>query len=150
MLYIEATIKDEGIIIPKNFKTCQAIFRAKGLIDTPVILGIEKHRKQRSKRQNRYIWGVVVPIIRRWIKETQGETISKDQAYAYIRMGILGDEPIIKTVAGVETITMENKRLSQRTTKEFAENVEEIVQIMAERGCHIPLPNEENLLTDIL
>lgn len=150
MLYFEATITSDGLIRAKQFKLYKSILEAKNLINTPVIVGVEKHARQRSSRQNRYIWGVVVPIIRAWIRETQGEKITKDQAYMYIRTGILEEKPVIRMVAGVETITMENKRLSQRTTKEFAEAVETIVNVMAERGCHIPLPNEENLLTDLL
>ena len=150
MIYLKAEISGDGLIKPQQFKLYRSIFQAKKLIGEPVIIGVEKYRKQRSKRQNRYVWGVIVPILQNWHRETQGEAITKDEAYAYIRTGILEEKPVIKSVAGVEVITFENKRLSQRTTKDFAEVVDRVVNVMSERGCHIPLPKEENLLTDFI
>lgn len=149
-MYIEAEIQSTGMIIPNKVEECVPLFESNNMINVPVILKIDKFRRQRSNRQNRYIWGVVVPRIMDWILETQGERISKDQAYMYIRTGVLEEKPVIKDVAGTQVITLENRRLSQRTTAEFAEAIEEIVSVMAQRGCIIPLPREENLLTDFL
>lgn len=147
---LEAVITDKGLLKPKEHLKIKNIFRARGWVGKSVILEVSKYYRNRTNRQNRYIWGVMVPIIQRWILETQGEKVTKDQAYMYLRMGVLEEKPVITEIAGTEVITFESKRFSRMNTKEFSEAIEEVIAIMAERGCAIPLPNEENLITDFL
>lgn len=110
---------------------------------------ISEFKRQRSLAQNRWIWGLCVPTVKGWLKETQGEKYTKDEVYYYIQ-SVLGRKTIIKEIAGEEVIIMEGKRMSQMTTKEFSDAVEEIVQYFAERGLAIPLPKPgtNNLISD--
>jgi len=108
------------------------------------------HRKIRSLAQNRYIWGVVVPTVRAWYKESQGEVKTKDQVYTWLRVGIVGHKPVITEMLGTQVVTFEGKRFSKMNTLEFTEAIEEIIMKLAEMGCEIPKPREENLLNQFV
>lgn len=123
----------------------------KQFLDKPLEITIGIFSKQRSARQNRWIWGYCVPTVMGWLKETQGEKYTKDEVYYYIQ-NVLGYGTVIKEIAGQEVIIMEGKRMSQMTTKQFSEAVETIVAHFAERGLEIPLPipGSNNTLSDYI
>jgi hypothetical protein len=106
-------------------------------------------RKNRSNRQNRYLHGVVVPTVQAWLKETEGESFDHDKVYTMLRMD-LGDTLEITQIQGKDVITMTGKRFSKMDTKEFAEAIDKLVAIYAEKECYIQLPNEECFLTDFI
>lgn len=107
-------------------------------------------RYKRSDAQNRYIHGVIVPTVRAWYKETNGEVKSHDEVYTWLRIGLLGQAPVIGEFMGVEIITMSGKRFSKMTTKEFAEATDTILKLMAEKGCIIQEPKQNNFLSDFV
>jgi len=109
-------------------------------------------RYKRSLAQNRMMWGVIVPVVRAWIKETTGEKQTKDEVYIYLNSHVLGNKPVIKNVLGEEVIVMTGKKFSQMSTKEFGDAVDTIVQFFAPKGCIIPMPKDKgnNLLDDFL
>jgi hypothetical protein len=113
-----------------------------------LIVTFQKYRSKRSDAQNRYIHGVVVPTVRAWFKETQGEEPGHDFVYSWLRTSLLEQEPIIKEMFGVQVISLGGKRFSQMNTKEFAEAINLIVDKMAERDCFIPLPRGDNFVHD--
>jgi hypothetical protein len=109
-----------------------------------------QHRARRSDRQNRYIWGVVVPCVRAWKLETEGVKYTKDEIYTWLRVGLLGHTPQITEVSGVQVVIMGGKRFSQMNTKEFTDAIELIKQLLAEQGCNVPDPKQDNFLTDFI
>lgn len=118
------------------------------LVGERLEIKFSKLRQRRSDAQNRYIWGVLVPTVMAWRKETEGKVYEKDEVYAWLRISLLGHKPEIRDVIGETVIVMTGKRFSKMTTKEFAEAVETMVQELAERGCEVPLPREQNFITD--
>lgn len=107
-------------------------------------------RALRSDAQNRYIHGVVVPTVQYWHKHSQGEEKSHDEVYTWLRTGLLGHKVVISEMLGQQVLTLEGKRFSKMTTKEFAEAIDVIVKEMAERDCIIMLPKENNFIHEFL
>lgn len=109
-------------------------------------------RYKRSLAQNAYLHGIIVPIVRAWIKETTGEKQSHDEVYIYLNSSILGNKPEIRSVLGEEVIVMTGKRFSKMNTKEFTDAVETILQHFALKGLVIPTPKDgkNNTLDDFL
>lgn len=143
----ELTDSCDGIM----FDVSRHLWRVLGPLKGKKLLvkfGVLRHK--RSDAQNRYIWGVMVPTVQAWFKETTGEVKSKDEVYTWFRVGLLGDKPVITEVMGCEVITMSGKRFSQMNTKEFGEAVDMILQLMAEKGCVIPEPRQFNFITEFL
>lgn len=132
---------------PKVMRTALSRFVGKRLMIT-----IKQYKYIRTDAQNRYIHGVVVPVVRRWFLETSGENLTKDEVYMWLRTSLLGHKPTITEVNGESLIKIGGKRFSQMTTEEFAEAIDAIVDRMAERGCQIPLPPDKkaNTLNDFL
>ena len=120
----------------------------RNLVGEKLLIVVQKLRYKRSEAQNRYIWGVMVPCVRMWFRETTGETPSPDEAYVWLRVGLLGYKAEIKMLKGVEIITMTGKRFSQMNTKEFAEAVDTMIKLLDEKGCFVPLPKKDNFITD--
>lgn len=131
-----------------NFKPLSRMIRP--LKEKTLEISFKVLRLQRSAAQNRYIWGVVVPTVRAWMKETNGEAPEKDAVYVWMRKSLLGHSVEVKEILGEEIIIMTGRRFSQMNTKEFGEAIDTIVQKMAEMGCIVPLPRENNFLSDFL
>lgn len=113
---------------------------------------VKKFYRNRSSAQNRWMWGVCIPTIMSWNKETTGSTPSKEAMYAYLRAGVVGHEMVIEIVNGMDIPVIKGKRFSKMTTVEFSEAVEKIVEHYAGLGLEIPLPKEgtNNLISDYL
>jgi len=94
----------------------------------PVEVTVKTQTKKRSSSQNRYYWGVVIPLI----SESTGYTL--DEAHEAIKLKFLrihGDK--LDSVGST-------KKLS---TKEFEDTMEEIRAFaINELSVYIPEPNE--------
>lgn len=119
------------------------------LIGTELDIQITRLRKNRSNRQNRYLHGVVVPVVQSFYKDTTGLDHLHDAIYVKLRKD-LGDQVKIEEIDGQEVITMTGKRFSKMDTKEFAQAVDQLIKIYAEKGCDIPEPNEECFINDFI
>lgn len=115
-------------------------------------INIKKFYRQRTAAQNRYCHGVMIPTVQAWQKETTGTCSSHDALYAFFRVHIIGDEPVIEEVEGIEVIIMTGKRFSECTTVEFVERVDKIIAYYEPKGCIIPLPvpKSNNLISDFM
>ena len=118
--------------------------------DDELEITIKKFRRNRTSAQNRYIHGVVVPTIRAWMKDNDGECPSHEAMYAFLRIKVVGHEVVIEEIAGVDIPVVSGKRFSQMNTVEFADAIDAIILHYAEQGLEIPLPvpGSNNITTD--
>lgn len=96
---------------------------------------VRKFRKNRSDRQNRWWWGIAVPLIAQELGYDKHE--HEDVHYALVAkcFGVHFDDRLKQEVP--------NKRSSSLTTAEFSELMEWAVRVAAiEWGIQLPLPNE--------
>jgi len=110
----------------------------------------KKFYKKRTAAQNRWLWGICIEDIRRWLYETTGERHSKQAIYTFLMTKVLGYDIQSEIIDGKEILFLEGKRFSEMTTLEFSDAVEKIYNYYAERGLQIrmPRPNTNNLITD--
>jgi hypothetical protein len=112
-------------------------------------INIKKFRKKRTDRQNRWIWGYAIITVQAFLKETTGSYPSKEALYTFFRVNIVGDEPVVENVHGVDVIVLKGKRFSQCTTVEFSERAEKIIRYYAEMGLELKFEEKsDNLITD--
>lgn len=121
-----------------------------GLFGYNLEIKVQPHRSKRSLAQNRYIWGVVVPCVRAWLKETEGKVWEKEEVYVWLRTGVLGDTVKITEIMGTQVLTMTGKRFSAMNTKEFTVAVETLMQKLAFQGCVVPEPRQDNFLQEFI
>ena len=107
---------------------------------------VRRHTKRRTAAQNRYIHGVIVPVVQHWLRESQGEVRNHDACYGLLRQ-VVGDEYAIVNVNGKMVISLTGKSFSSMTTIEFGEAVEKIKLYFAPKGCVIPDPTQHNFIT---
>lgn len=131
------TIINHGTIaIPSNIR--------KELLDmtgTKVMVSVKKYRNMRSKRQNRYYWGVVVKTIQAYSKDILGEEYTKEEVHLYLVHNILGRIPEVTVVMGDHILTYKDVETSKMSTEEFGEYIMKIQKHFAELDIDIPDPD---------
>lgn len=111
-----------------------------------VVITFSKHKKSRSNNQNRFYWGVVLPLVQKGLLDATGELRSNDNIHYKILLPLFAPTNEIVNVDSGECI---NERLtsSEMTTTQFCEYILEVQKWGAEfLGIDIPSPNEENLI----
>lgn len=111
-----------------------------------VIFTISKAKKERSNQQNRYYWGICLPLIQNGLLEATGELRTAENIHYRILLPLFAPE--IELV-NKDTGECVNERLtsSEMTTTQFMEYIMEIQKWSAEfLGIDIPNPNEETTL----
>ena len=104
-------------------------------------LTIERFRNKRSNSQNKYYWGLIIPIWRELIKNEWGEVWSKEDTHEFLKMNF-GFEEVVDINTG------EVLRKPQSTTVKTTTEMEEYHEICRQKahemfGAMIPLPNED-------
>lgn len=122
------------------------------LLDVPLEINIKKFYRKRTLAQNNWIWGVCIPTIRAWLKETTGSCPSAEAVYTFLRVKVIGHEAVVEKVGDTDIIVLQGKRFSAMTTIEFAAAVDVIVEYYLEIGLEIPLPKPKtnNYITDFI
>jgi hypothetical protein len=104
-------------------------------------LTIERFRNKRSNAQNKYYWGLIIPIWRELIKNEWGEVWSKEDTHEFLKMNF-GFEEVVDINTG------EVLRKPQSTTVKTTTEMEEYHEVCRQKahemfGTVIPLPNED-------
>jgi hypothetical protein len=118
----------------------------KSFNDKDVVITFTKPKKNRSNNQNRYYWGLVLPLIQNGLLDATGELRSYDNIHYKILLPLFAPTNEIVNKDTGECI-VERLTSSDLTTTQFCEYILEIQKWSAEfLGIDIPSPNEENLL----
>lgn len=101
---------------------------------------IRTKRKPRSNGQNRYYWGIVIPLVLRGLKEAGFDIHNKDDAHDIIKFKFLKVNIENESGEFIESF----KSTKEMNTKEFKEFIDAL-QIWASEylNTYIPSPNEE-------
>lgn len=105
-----------------------------------LLITFEKPKKQRSNGQNRFYYGVVLPIVKSCLKNA-GHVLSIEQTHDLIKLKFLKETLFINESTGevVERI----KSTTELSTSQFMEFLFEINQFTMEYfNTPIPEPNE--------
>lgn len=114
--------------------------------DKDVIITFSKPKKSRSNNQNRFYWGVVLPLVQNGLLDATGELRSVDNIHYKILLPLFAP---LNEIVNKETGECISERLtsSEMTTTQFMEYIMEVQKWSAEfLSIDIPNPNEENLL----
>lgn len=111
-----------------------------------IVITIEKAKNTRSNQQNRFYWGVVIPIIQQGLKDATGEFRSAESIHYGILLPLFAPtNEIVNTDTG--QVLTEKISSSEMTTSQFMDFVVSVQQWAAEfLGVDVPNPNEEILL----
>ena len=101
-----------------------------------VVITIESEGRNRSEQQNRYLWGVVYPVL----SETTGYT--PEEVHEYAKSAFLAPK-IVRIGKNIRYITPSTTQLS---TSDMVEFIDKLIVIAAELGAHVPSPQEAGYL----
>lgn len=107
-----------------------------------ITITIERLRKKRSKDQNRYYHGIVIPIIQQGLYDATGEMRDSNSIHYQILLPLFSPK---RDITNIETgeIVSESITSSEMTTTEFMEYIMSIQKWAIEfLNVNIPSPNE--------
>jgi hypothetical protein len=131
-------VKEDGTMHIRNraaFNRYLLSFKGK-----QVRITIEKLKKKRSNPQNRFYWGIVVPLVKDGLINAGYELLSSENVHDFLKGQFLKGENINKDTGDILTYTKSTTELS---TSEFMDFIAAIQQWAAENlSITIPDPIE--------
>ena len=98
-------------------------------------------KKSRSRSQNDYYWGVIIPCMQTGVEETWGDRITKEEAHFMLKDKLLFDERVVRSTGEVVRVpkhTTANSTVEQEIYHEDCRN-----KIEEWFGVRVPLPKED-------
>lgn len=124
----------------KNRKIISALLG--GLQDGKYILEINDYNR-RSTPQNRYYWGLVIPIIQKAIKDL-GTELTKEEAHEFLKSRFNLSEIVNHDTGEAISVPLSTTRLNK---EQFGEYIEKIQRFAAEfLMIEIPDPGVQNTI----
>lgn len=131
-------VDDDGkLILPQRnaFVKDLAVFKGKD-----VVITVEKKGKKRSTEQNRYYWGIVIPLVKQGLIDV-GYRMTTELTHDFLRDKFCIVE-IVNEITG-EVITTKGKT-SEMSTSQMMDYFAQISQWAAEwLNIQIPEPEEQ-------
>ena len=106
-----------------------------------VVIKIEKFKKKRSTQQNRFYYGVIIPIVQNCLKEA-GHVMTNESTHDLIKLKFLKETLFVNETTGeiIERI----KSTTELSTSQFMDLLAEINNFTFEYfGVSIPSPNDD-------
>ena len=106
-----------------------------------VVIKIEKFKKKRSTQQNRFYYGVIIPIVQNCLKEA-GHIMTNESTHDLIKLKFLKETLFVNETTGevIERI----KSTTELSTSQFMDLLAEINNFTFEYfGVSIPSPNDD-------
>lgn len=109
-----------------------------------VVIKIEKFKKKRSTQQNRFYYGVIIPIVQNCLKEA-GHIMTSESTHDLIKLKFLKETLFVNETTGevIERI----KSTTELSTSQFMDLLAEINNFTFEYfGVSLPSPNDDLIL----
>ena len=106
-----------------------------------VVIKIEKAKKKRSTQQNRFYYGVIIPIVQNCLKEA-GHVMTNESTHDLIKLKFLKETLFVNETTGevIERI----KSTTELSTSQFMDLLTEINNFTFEYfGVTLPNPNDD-------
>lgn len=106
-----------------------------------VVIKIEKFKKKRSTQQNRFYYGIVIPILQNCLKEA-GHIMTNESTHDLIKLKFLKETLFVNETTGevIERI----KSTTELSTSQFMDLLAEINNFTFEYfGVSLPSPNDD-------
>ena len=106
-----------------------------------VVIKIEKFKKKRSTQQNRFYYGVIIPIVQNCLKEA-GHIMTSESTHDLIKLKFLKETLFVNETTGevIERI----KSTTELSTSQFMDLLAEINNFTFEYfGVILPSPNDD-------
>ena len=106
-----------------------------------IVIKIEKAKKKRSTQQNRFYYGVIIPIVQNCLKEA-GHIMTNESTHDLIKLKFLKEALFVNEETGevIERI----KSTTELSTSQFMDLLAEINNFTFEYfGVTLPSPNDD-------
>lgn len=106
-----------------------------------IVIKIEKFKKKRSTQQNRFYYGVIIPIVQNCLKEA-GHVMTTESTHDLIKLKFLKETLFVNETTGevIERI----KSTTELSTSQFMDLLAEINNFTFEYfGVSLPSPNDD-------
>lgn len=110
-----------------------------------VIVSLREHKRKRSNNQNRYYWGVVIPLVLEMFTDAGNDTTA-EEVHEFLKEYV-GGSTFVRLLVTPDLKRRSVVRSSTTLTTDEWESFMEMVRAWAATmGCQIPLPNENLII----
>lgn len=102
---------------------------------------IERKRKKRSNRQNRYYFGVIVLILKQCLEWEWGERIDIETAHDVLKTNCNYKEIVNENTGEIIRVPQSTAVLNTGESEDYYENCRQFIRRLF--NTEVPLPNEE-------
>ena len=102
---------------------------------------LKPFRKQRSNSQNRYYWGLVIPIWQKILKDEWGDFYSKEETHEFLKYNCNYIEKVVEETGEIIRLSKSTKENSTTEQEELHTQARNLAFEMF--NITIPLPNEQ-------
>lgn len=103
-------------------------------------ISIKEIKRRRSNNQNRYYWGVVIPIVTNMFLDAGNHT-DENEVHEFLKEHVGGLKSVLCDPSGVRhTVVKSSARIN---TMDFEIYMEKVRALAAGFDIQIPLPNED-------
>lgn len=110
-----------------------------GMSGKSIVIRLSEYRKRRSLKQNRFYFGIVVPLILDMFTEA-GNNTDEDEVHEYLKEHVGKLVTVMEDPSGVRHKVVRSSR--SLTTAEWEDYITKIRAWAAEFGIAVPMPNE--------
>lgn len=105
-----------------------------------VMITIAKKKRKRSNPQNKFYWGVVIPMVKQGLRDAGYPIMGNDKVHDYLKLEFLRDIVASEETGDMITVIKSTTELS---TSEFMDFIAQLQQWASEfLNIYIPDPNE--------
>ena len=106
-----------------------------------IILTIERQTKKRSNNQNAYYHGVLIPILKKAIKDSWGEVWSSERCHEFCKMQFNFTEKVNEDTGEILRLPKSTTENTTTAMEEYHSEIRNFIKEWFEVDC--PLPNEK-------
>lgn len=133
------TLDERGRLSPHRSEAIRSHLQS--MAGKKVVIEI-KEGNRRSTRQNAFMFGVIIPIIKQFFEES-GYSVTPEDVHAFLKEHVGGMVKVIVLPDGTRKSFVESS--AKLTTVKWEEYVEKIRAWAAQWGVDIPEPTPQNI-----
>jgi hypothetical protein len=106
-----------------------------------ITITVEKKKRKRSNNQSRYYWGIIIPLVRVGLKDTQGISYSKEEVHEFLKANFNFSEIINEHKNQILRVPLSTTEITTIQAEEYYESIRNFADTFL--GVLIPLPNDD-------
>ena len=109
-----------------------------------ILIKVSLLEEKRSNNQNRYYWGVIIPLVRKGLEDLQGCLFSSDEVHSFLKSKFNVDEKVDYDTGKIFEVPKSTTDNSTKDMEDYHTKIREFSKSYL--NVEIPMPNEQLII----